>query len=58
MTSFELHRVAWDAFWHWCSEHDPDGDLDPMEQVEAYSKWAAEQWRLQHGLPAPNGERG
>lgn len=51
--TFELQRVAWGAFDQWCREHDPDGELEPLERVDAYSKWAAEQWRLQHDLPPP-----
>ena len=34
-------EAAWRAFERWCDEHDPDGDLEPLERVVAYSTWAA-----------------
>lgn len=30
---------AWAAFDQWCREHDPEGDMDALERVEAYGKW-------------------
>lgn len=37
---------AWKRFDRWCKKHDPDGDLDPVQQVDAYSKWCDDQKRL------------
>jgi hypothetical protein len=37
---------AWEAFDRWCRKHDPDGDMDPVEQAEAYAKWCDHQKRL------------
>lgn len=31
---------AYRAFDRWCQEHDPDGNMDLVEQAAAYSEWA------------------
>ena len=36
-----LARDAWAAFDAWCKEHDPDGEMTPEQQVNAYSQWCA-----------------
>lgn len=30
---------AWAAFNAWCGEHDPDGEMDLLDQIDAYGKW-------------------
>lgn len=32
---------AWRAFDRWCNEHDPDGELEPLDRVLAYTRWAS-----------------
>lgn len=49
----------WRAFDRWCAEHDPDGDLAPLDAVMAYSKWASVnsiEPYLDGASPLPNGE--
>jgi hypothetical protein len=33
----------WDApaaaFYAWCADHDPDGEMDLLDQIDAYAKW-------------------
>lgn len=38
-----LHLMVGEAFRcfeRWCREHDPDGDMELLDQVVAYSAWA------------------
>lgn len=38
---------AMDAFNKWVREHDPDGDMDILQQAEAYGKWCAKRNELE-----------
>lgn len=31
---------AYRAFERWCREHDPDGNMDVVNQAMAYSEWS------------------
>ena len=35
----QIAADAWTAFDRWCDEHDPEGEMSVLEQVEAYGKW-------------------
>ena len=39
----KLVSDAYHAFDKWVKEHDPDGEMEILEQIEAYSKW----WKKQ-----------
>lgn len=30
---------AFAAFDQWCKEHDPEGEMDTEQRVEAYGRW-------------------
>lgn len=37
---------AWNAFDRWCLKHDPEGDMDIVDRIEAYGKWCDDQKRI------------
>ena len=36
MTAFEIVELAYREFDEWVAEHDPDGVMDVLEQIDAY----------------------
>lgn len=46
LTAESFVTEAWKSFGDWCAKHDPDGDLSPLQQVEAYCRWCGERAAL------------
>lgn len=39
-SGFEIVEEAGRAFQRWCTEHDPDGNMDLLDQIDAYYEWS------------------
>lgn len=37
----EMVEEAYRCFGRWVAEHDPDGEMDILDQARAYSEWAS-----------------
>lgn len=35
----QIAQEAWDTFDKWCSEYDPEGNMDTIDLVAAYTEW-------------------
>jgi hypothetical protein len=42
MSDLSIEEQAYAHLKAWCRKHDPDGNLDPLEQIEAYYEWCNE----------------
>jgi len=38
MTGADIVAEAFEAFDRWCAENDPDGEMDVLDQADAYSR--------------------